>query len=91
MYNNFILHLYIVYELYKLPHHRSTTFALKNCLFGTVQLVRNAIKRKLIYNCWRKAFEAGGLWRFGNYIAGNVVVFGTDDSSSSLINEKRTF
>ena len=48
-------------------------------------------KEKLIYNCWRKAFEAGGLWRFGNYIAGNVVVFGTDNSSSSLINEKRTF
>ena len=50
LYSNFILNLYIVYELNTCPRTACNNFALKKCLFGTVMLVRNAIKSKFIYN-----------------------------------------
>ena len=50
LYSNFILNLYIVYELNNGPCNPTNSFPLKNCLFGTVRLVRNAIKDKFIYN-----------------------------------------
>ena len=63
---------------------------LKNCLFGTVKLVRNTIKSKLTYNGWEIAFY-GGSWSFGNDVSRNVVIFGVDNSSSSTDNQKKTF
>ena len=48
LYSNFILNLYIVYELNNWPHNPSIIFTQKICLFGTVKLVRNAIKSKFI-------------------------------------------
>ena len=50
LYRNFILISYIVYELNNWPHNLTNNFPLKNCLFGTVKLVRNAIKNEFIYN-----------------------------------------
>ena len=43
-YSNFILKLYIVYKLNTGPCNPANKFTLKNCLFGTVKLVRNTIK-----------------------------------------------
>ena len=45
LYSDFNLNIYLVYELSNWPH-----FKLKNYLFGTVKLVRNAIKSKFMYN-----------------------------------------
>ena len=50
LYSNFILNLYIVYELNTCPLNPVNNFTLKYCLFGTVKLVRNVDKSKLIYN-----------------------------------------
>ena len=46
MYSNFILNLCIVYDLNTWPHNSTNNVTLKDCLFGTVQLTRNADKRK---------------------------------------------
>ena len=43
------LNLYIVYELNTWPGNSTSNFPLKNYLFGTVKLVRNAIKGKFTY------------------------------------------
>ena len=54
MYSNL---LYIVYELNNWTRNPTSNFPLKNCLFGTVKLVWNAIKNKFIYNGWGIEFE----------------------------------
>ena len=46
LYSNFILNLYIVYDLHTWPCNPTNNFSLKSCLFGTVKLTRNADKLK---------------------------------------------
>ena len=48
--SNFILNLYIVYELNNWPHNSTKHFPLKINSFGTAKLLRNAVKSKLICN-----------------------------------------
>ena len=60
LYCNFILNLYIVYELNNWPCNPSNNFAQQNCLFGAIKLTRNAIKRKFIYNGREIAFDEKG-------------------------------
>ena len=43
---NLILNLYIVYELDNWMHNPNNYFTLKNCLFDTFKLTRNADKSK---------------------------------------------
>ena len=50
LYSNFILNLYIVYQLNTWPRNPANNFILKIVLFGTVKLARNTIKSKLTYN-----------------------------------------
>ena len=50
LYSNFVLSLYIVQKLNTWPRNAANNFTLKNCLFGTMKLVRNTIKSKFIYN-----------------------------------------
>ena len=80
LYSNFILNLYIAYELNTWPRNPVNNFTLKNRLFVTIKLVRSAIKCKFIYNGWGIAFDREGLRSF---VARNVVIFGVDNSSSS--------
>ena len=92
MTSNFISSLYIVFELNTWPCNPASNFTLKNCLFGAVKPVRNAIKSKFTYNGWGIAFDGEGSWSFGNDFAGNVVIFGVDNSSSSHTdNQKITY
>ena len=39
--------LYIVYDFIVSPSNLSYTFTVENYLFGTVKLIRNAIKRNI--------------------------------------------
>ena len=64
MYCNFILKLYIVYELITWPRNPANNFTLKNCLFGTVKLVKNTVKRKFTYNGEGMAFDGEDSWSF---------------------------
>ena len=64
LYSHFILNLYIVYELNTMPRNPTNNFTLKQCLFGTVKLTRNADKSKFTYNCQGIAFGGKGSWNF---------------------------
>ena len=83
LYSNFILNLYIVYELNDWPCNPAKIFPLINFLFGTVTLVRKAIKSKFTYNGRVLLFNGKGLSSFDNGSAKNVVIFGVDNISPS--------
>ena len=83
MFSNFILNLYIAYELNTWPRNLANTFTLKKCLFGTVKLVRNSVKSKFTYNGRRIAFDGEGLWIVANDFDRNAAIFGVDNNSSS--------
>ena len=82
MYSSLILNLYIVFELNNWPHNFINNFPLKSCLSDTVKLVRNANKNKFIYNGRRIVFDGEVSVSFGNNFAGNIIIFGVDNSSS---------
>ena len=88
LYSNFILNLYIFYELHSSPGNLTNNFPLKNCLLGTVKLVRNPVKSKFIYNGGGIAFYGEGLGSFGNDFARNVAIFVADNSSASHTNNQ---
>ena len=84
LYSNFILSLYIVYQLKNCPRNPTNNFHLKNCLFGTLKLVRNAIKSKFTYNGRGIAFE--GLRSFGTDFASNIVtLFHTNNKNYNFL------
>ena len=71
----FILSLYIVYELNTWLPNPANSFALKNCLFDTVKLTRNANKSNLTDNSGRITFDGEGFWSFGNDSTRNVDIW----------------
>ena len=73
----------MIYELNNWPRNPTNNFPLKNCVYGTIKLVRNRIKSEFIYNGQGIALDGDGSWSFGNDFARNVVIFGVDNSSSS--------
>ena len=84
LYSNFILDLYIVYEINNWPINCSNNLTLKNCLFGTVKLLRNAIISKFPYNAQGIVLlmlDGAAKWNFTNDCARNVVIFGVDNTS----------
>ena len=74
LYNDFILNLYIVYEFNTKPHNPANSFSLKDCLFGTVKLTKNADKSKFTYNGRGLEFDGKGSWSFSNGFARNVTI-----------------
>ena len=64
LYSNFIINLYIVCELINGPRNPTNNFTLKNGLFGTVNLTRNADKNKFSYNGQGIAFDGKSYWSF---------------------------
>ena len=89
LYSNFILNLYIVYELNNWPRNPTNNFTLKNCLCGTVKLTKNKNKSKFTCNGERIAFDGKGYWSFDNDYDRNVAIFGVDNSSSSHIDNPK--
>ena len=75
-YRNFIINLHIAYELNTSQRNSNTNFTLKNCIFGTVKLTRNADKSKFTYNGWGIALDRKGFWSFDNETARNVTILG---------------
>ena len=67
LYNNFILNLYIVYEVNNWPRNPTNNFTLKIFgLFGTVKLKRNADKSKFTFSGQIIVFDGKGMWSFRN-------------------------
>ena len=82
-YLNKIVNFYIVYDLEAWPKILLRNFALKNCLFGATNIVKNGNKEKYVYSGYGMAFGGEGEWSFGNDYARNVIIFGVGNSSSS--------
>ena len=79
----------MVYELDNWPRNPVDNFTLKNCLFDTVKLTRDADKTKFAYNGQGIAFDGQGMQSFGNYFIRNVINFGVDNTSSSRTDNQK--
>ena len=55
----------------------------KNCLFEATNRVKNGDKEKYVYSGYGIILDSTGSWTFDNDFAGNVIIFGVDNSSLS--------
>ena len=58
-------------------------FIFLNCLFGTINIVKNSDEEKYMYFGYRITFDSGGPRSFENYTARNAIVFGVHNISLS--------
>ena len=60
-------------------------------MIGATKIAKND-KEKYVYSGYRKAFDGKSSWSFNHDFAGNVIIFGVDNSSSSYAyNLKKNF
>ena len=87
-----VVNIYIAYELGASSCHNSDP-ALKNCLFGTVTLPKNADIDKYGYSGYGIGFDGRSSFLFpGDGFGQNVIIFGVDMSfPTHLIIETKTF
>ena len=62
---------------------------LENSLFGAVKLVKNANFDKYKYFGYGNGFDRRGTLSVGNGFGKNVIIFGTDMSSSVNVDDKK--
>ena len=76
-----IVNIYIVYKL--IPDTKDSSITLENCLFGSVNLTKNADIDKYKYSGYGVGFDSKGSFSHpsGGY-GGNVIIFGAYMSSS---------
>ena len=81
----------IVYEINLWPFNSDKDFALENCLFGAVKLIKNADPANYTYSGCGTGFNACGsfLLSDGSGLGKNVIIFGADMSSSIHIDNKK--
>ena len=84
--------MYIVYELGASGSNDSNP-TLKNCLFGSVTLTKNAHYEKYEYSGYGIGFDRRSSFSVpGGGFGKNVLIFGVDMSSSDHIdNKKKTY
>ena len=58
---------------------------MNHCLFCETNTGKCVDKAKWFHSNYGKTFDCAGSWSFGNDFARNVVIFGVDNSSSSLV------
>ena len=89
LYGN-IVNIYIVYEINKRDNTIICAPTLENCLFGAVNLIKNADIDKYGYSGYGIGFDRKGSFSFpsGGY-GQNVVIFGVDMSSSTHTDKKK--
>ena len=81
---NKIVNVYTLYDLDAWPRNPTNSFKFKNFLFGATNSVKNSDKEKYVYSGYGITFDIAGSWSFGNDFARSVVIFGVDNSPSSL-------
>ena len=79
----------MVYDLENWPKIPLRNISLKNCLFGVTNIVKNSDKSKYVNSGYGIAFDGKENWNFGNDFAGNVIIFGVDNSSSSHTDNRK--
>ena len=60
-----IVNVYIVYDIDVWPRNPTSSFKLKNCLFGATNIVKNSDKKKYVYSGYGITFDSAGSWSFG--------------------------
>ena len=84
--NNYLtknVSVYIVYDLDAWPRNPTNNSKFNNCLFGAANIAKNSDKEKYAHRSYRITFRSVGLWIFDNDTTRNVIIFITDNSSSS--------
>ena len=71
-----IVNVYIIYDLDNWLKNPLRNFTLKNCLFGSTNIVKYNGKEKYVYSSYGIAFDGKGEWSFDNDYARNVIIFG---------------
>lgn len=69
--------VYVVYELHDQRRNSSNGFTIKQLFVWISQL-----NKKCNQNDCELQFDGAISWSFGNNVAGNIVLFGVDNSSS---------
>ena len=86
-----VVNVYIVYELSASSSHFDDP-TLKNCLFGTVTLTKNADIDKYGYSAYGIRFDTRSSYSFpGGGFGSNVLICGADVSFSTHIGNKRNY
>ena len=89
-----IVNIYIVYEIIKISNINGSRkcnkmLTVKNALFGTVSLTKNADVNKYKYSGCGIAFDRTSSFSFpGGAYGQNVIIFGVDMNSSIHVDNK---
>ena len=84
------VNIYIVYEINKTDNTTSSDPTLGNCLFGGVNMTKNADINKYKHSGYGIGFDRTGSFSFPVTGSGrNVIIFGVDMSSSKKIDNKK--
>ena len=84
-----VINLYISYTLTPLLRNLNTSFTSNNCLFGSVELTKNADPDKYKYSGCDIGFDSRSDFLFTDGSMGrNIVIFGADMSSSMHFDNK---
>ena len=78
-----IVNACIACDLDALPRNPTNNFSFRNCLFGATNTVKNSDKEEHVYRGYGITFDGADSFSFDNDFAGNVIIFGVDNSSSS--------
>ena len=86
--HGYIVNIYIVYEI--TSDYSSINYpTLENCLFGSVQLTKNADIDKYRYSGYGIGFDRNTSFSVDNEISKNVIIFRVDMSSSTKIDNRK--
>ena len=89
IYNNNGSNIYCFYKLDSISSSRDNTFTVKNALFGSMQITKNADTSKYEYKGYGICFDEGSTFDKGNITNGrNVLIFGVHESSLTHENNK---
>ena len=83
-----VVNIYIVYELQASSSHNSDP-TIKNCLFGRVNLTKNADIEKYKYSGYGIGFDRSSFSFPSSGFGQNVLIFGADVSTSIHIDNKK--
>ena len=84
-----VVNIYIVYEIFSYSFGDNYP-TLENCLFGAVNLTKNADIDKYRYSGYRGGFDRKGSFSLpgGNRYGKNTIIFGADMNSSIHVDNK---
>ena len=84
-----IVNAYIFHDLDAWARNPTNNFKFKNSLIGATSIVKTKDKEERVYSGYRITFDTADSWNFGNDFTRNVEIFGVDNSSSSLADNRK--